>query len=192
MNQIFSIIYLCVIVSVLIPSVPAPVPRCSPFIIINKLAEFSNLVSDSNPYFPVPPCEYGGPLEAIRAGDYEAVFVLARPELVPRHNFYELVWFLKFGAERLGRILRGEEKFIADQNILREGYQHYTPYVRTRQIGHDTFRDPIIINDKRLYNRIVGSRLRWLFADKGITRRHEGQKRISREDQTDITSHRLD
>ena len=38
--------------------VPAPVPRCSPFIIINKLAEFSNILSDSNPYFPLPPCKY--------------------------------------------------------------------------------------------------------------------------------------
>ena len=32
---------------------PAPVPRCSPFVFINKLAEFSNIWSDSNPYFPV-------------------------------------------------------------------------------------------------------------------------------------------
>ena len=50
---------------------PAPVPRCSPFIIINKLAEFNNLMSDSNPYFPVPPCEYGGPLEALARGDLQ-------------------------------------------------------------------------------------------------------------------------
>ena len=48
--------------------VPAPVPRCSPFIIINKLAEFNSIMSDANPYFPLPPCEYGGPLEALRAG----------------------------------------------------------------------------------------------------------------------------
>ena len=48
--------------------VPAPVPRCSPYIIINKLAESSNIISDTNPYFPVGPCEYGNPLNAIRAG----------------------------------------------------------------------------------------------------------------------------
>ncbi|CAB4061001.1 unnamed protein product [Lepeophtheirus salmonis] len=98
----------------------APVPRCSPFIIINKLAEFSNVLSDSNPYFPVPPCEYGGPGNAIRYGDYESVFVLARPDLIPRHNFYELIWFMKYGASRFGRILNGEQKFIADGNILQE------------------------------------------------------------------------
>ena len=49
--------------------VPAPVPRCSPFIFINKLAEWTNIWSDSNPYFPVPPCEYGGPLKALASGD---------------------------------------------------------------------------------------------------------------------------
>ena len=49
--------------------VPAPVPRCSPFIFINKLAEWTNIWSDSNPYFPVPPCEYGGPLQALARGD---------------------------------------------------------------------------------------------------------------------------
>nr|XP_040583830.1 uncharacterized protein LOC121132489 [Lepeophtheirus salmonis] len=142
--------------------VPAPVPRCSPFIIINKLAEFSNVLSDSNPYFPVPPCEYGGPGNAIRYGDYESVFVLARPDLIPRHNFYELIWFMKYGASRFGRILNGEQKFIADGNILQEGYKHYTPYVRTKQIGTNTYRNPIIINDERLYNKVVGNRIQWL------------------------------
>ena len=32
----------------------APVPRCSPFIIINKIPESSNFMNDFNPYFPVP------------------------------------------------------------------------------------------------------------------------------------------
>ena len=57
--------------SVLVVPAPAPVPRCSPFIFINKLAEWTNVWSDSNPYFPVPPCEYGGPLEALARGDLQ-------------------------------------------------------------------------------------------------------------------------
>ena len=32
----------------------APVPRCSPFIIINKIPESTSLGADFNPYFPVP------------------------------------------------------------------------------------------------------------------------------------------
>ncbi len=50
------------------PPVPAPVPRCSPFIFINKIAESSNLMSDLNPYFPVPPCEHGGTVGALLKG----------------------------------------------------------------------------------------------------------------------------
>jgi len=56
-----------------------------------------------NPYFPVPPCEYGGPLQAILAGDMNAVFLLDEPELIPRHNTYEFLWFLKTGYTRSGR-----------------------------------------------------------------------------------------
>ena len=121
--------------AVLLPPVPAPVPRCSPMIIINKVVEWNSLTSDrqnicahltpltrfyhifrcflnnifwhcgiesiiawcgsrpvlkcgsgkndadptgsgtlivtkhvagcSNPFFPVPPCEYGGPMQAV-------------------------------------------------------------------------------------------------------------------------------
>eukprot|EP00096_Caligus_rogercresseyi_P000013 TRINITY_DN1004_c0_g1_i3.p1 TRINITY_DN1004_c0_g1~~TRINITY_DN1004_c0_g1_i3.p1 ORF type:complete len:192 (+),score=38.39 TRINITY_DN1004_c0_g1_i3:276-851(+) len=163
----FSSMFCLLFLGLLLPMVPAPVPRCSPFIIINKLAEFSNVLSDSNPYFPVPPCEYGGPRTALKHGDFEAVFVFARPELIPRHNFYELVWLMKYGAGRLGRIISGEQEFISDGNILNEGYSHYTPYVRTHQIGTNTYRNPIVINDKRLYNKVVGNRLRWLFNGKG-------------------------
>lgn len=144
------------------PRVPAPVPRCSPFLIINKVVEFNSLMSDNNPYFPVPPCEYGGPLEAIKAGDFKAVSVLAEPLKIPRHNFYELIWLLKTGAARLGRVLSGEESIITDMNILREGYQHYTPYVRTHQLGHGTRRRPEIIDNKSIYNKVVGGKIRSL------------------------------
>ena len=59
----------------------APVPRCSPLIIINKVPDSTNLLSDLSPYFPVPPCEYGGPLAALRAGDYEVGRLLDQAEV---------------------------------------------------------------------------------------------------------------
>ena len=46
----------CVLVF-LVRSSYAPVPRCSPFIIINKIPESSNFGNDFNPYFPVPGSE---------------------------------------------------------------------------------------------------------------------------------------
>ena len=115
------------LLSVLLGSSYAPVPRCSPFIIINKLAEFNNLMSDSNPYFPMPPCEYGGWRQALARGDLRSVFVLAEPAKIPLHNFYEFVWFLKTGLPRLARMITGKQKFVTDGRILREGYQHHTP-----------------------------------------------------------------
>ena len=126
-NHINSVksIYGQVIVFFPLPT-PAPVPRCSPFFIINKLAEFNNLMSDSNPYFPMPPCEYGNAMNALRAGDFRSVFVLAEPAKIPLHNFYELVWFLKTGFPRFMRMVTGKEKFFTDQKILRERYKHYT------------------------------------------------------------------
>lgn len=137
------------------PLVPAPVPRCSPLIIINKLAEYNSLMSDSNPYFPVPPCEYGGPLQAIQAGDWKAVSVFAEPAKIPLHNFYELIWFMKTGSARLGRILRGKEELTYDRRILREGYQHHTKNIRTEQFGHGTRRRPELINNRKLYDKFV-------------------------------------
>ena len=111
--------------------------------------------SDSNSYFPVGPCEYGGPLQALMAGDANAggfsssycprsteklvvimmtfkplpmlVFLLDEPEKIPRHNIYELVWFLKTGMTRMKRMMLGLEPFVYDFGILTEGYQHYTP-----------------------------------------------------------------
>ena len=107
--------------------VPAPVPRCSPLYLINKVVEATNWASDSNPYFPVPPCEYGGPLAALRAGDLDSVFVSYRKANVPRHNIYEFFWFWKTGLPRLWRMITGRQQFYVDKNILAEKYQHYTP-----------------------------------------------------------------
>ena len=44
--------------------------------------------------------EYGGPIRALKAKDYESVFVLAHPERVPLHNIYEALWFVKTGFPR--------------------------------------------------------------------------------------------
>jgi len=150
---------LVVLVLCLATPVPAPVPRCSPLIIINKLVEFASIWSDNNSYFPVPPCEYGGPFKALEAGDFNAVFVLDEPEKVPRHNIYELVWFLKTGLPRIKRMLLGLETPVYDFNILTEGYQHYTPYIRTTQLGHGRKRRPEIIDDPELWGKFVSSQI---------------------------------
>lgn len=154
--------YLSITVLVLVwfpQPTPAPVPRCSPFLFINKWAEFNSFWADSNPYFPLPPCEYGGPLEALAQGDIKSVSVLASPLKIPRHNFYELVWFMKTGFPRLVRMLTGREKLITDPRILREGYKQAGPYVRTRQLGHNTRRRPEIIDNKSIYKAVVGGKI---------------------------------
>ena len=75
----------------------------------------------------VGPCEYGGPLQALKAGDPKAVFVTAKPLNIPLHNFYEFIWLMKTGLPRMLRILAGREAFIHDNKILEEGFEHYTP-----------------------------------------------------------------
>ena len=39
-------------------------------------------------------------MEALDAGDYKSIFVLAQPQKIPRHNFYEFIWLLKTGLPR--------------------------------------------------------------------------------------------
>ena len=53
-----------------------------------------------NKYFIYFKGEYGGWMEALDAGDYKSVFVLAQPQKIPRHNFYEFIWLLKTGMPR--------------------------------------------------------------------------------------------
>ena len=97
-----------VLICLQVKTVLAPVPRCSPFIIINKVPESNSFSSDFNPYFPVPECEYGGPLQALLAGDFAAVSLLADGGWkIPRHNAYELLWLFTKGPERLRRIIAG-------------------------------------------------------------------------------------
>ena len=91
------------------------------------MVEWTSLWSDNNAYFPIGPCEYGGPIGALLAGDTGAVFILETPDRIPRHNIYELVWFFKVGLLRMLRMFFGLERFVFDLNILLEGYQHYTP-----------------------------------------------------------------
>lgn len=75
----FQMVALAMSLALLATPALAPVPRCSPLIIINKVPDSTNLLSDLSPYFPVPPCEYGGPLAALRAGDYEVGGFLESP-----------------------------------------------------------------------------------------------------------------
>ena len=94
-----------------------------------------------NPFFPVPECEYGGPVQAILAGDFNAVFLLNEPDLIPLHNLYELVWIVKKGWPRLQRILAGEEKFKFSLDKLLEGYKGNENPQTDIQLGQGTQRD---------------------------------------------------
>ena len=58
---------------------------------------------------------------------FRSVFLLAEPLKIPLHNLYEFVWLLKTGIPRMLRILAGNEAFVADSQILKEGYDHSTP-----------------------------------------------------------------
>jgi len=63
------------------------------------------------------------------------------------------------------RMLLGLEPFEADINILLEGYQHYTPNVRTTQLGHGTEKRPELIDDKDLFNNFVFGKILSLFVE---------------------------
>ena len=142
----------CVLL-LLVKSIYAPVPRCSPFIIINKVPESSNYKNDFNPYFPVPPCEYGGPIQALMAGDLTSVSLLAAgADKIPKHNFYEAVWLLTRGPKKIRQFLSGEKKFVFDPRIIFEGYSHNRGTLR---IGDNSHRDTSIIdNDERYWKGI--------------------------------------
>ena len=127
----------------------APVPRCSPFIIINKIPESSNFMNDFNPYFPVPECEYGGPLQAMLAGDYASVSLLADGAWkIPRHNLYEGLWLFTKGPAKIKKFLSGEEQFEFDPSIIFEGYSHDRG---TKRIGDTSHRDTTLIENDDLY-----------------------------------------
>eukprot|EP00088_Acartia_fossae_P045731 TRINITY_DN49282_c0_g1_i1.p1 TRINITY_DN49282_c0_g1~~TRINITY_DN49282_c0_g1_i1.p1 ORF type:complete len:201 (+),score=40.49 TRINITY_DN49282_c0_g1_i1:46-648(+) len=138
----------------------APVPRCSPFFIINKLMEWNSWTSDMNPYFPVPPCEHGGPMQAVLAGDYRSVFIMDTPEIIPRHNLHELIWYMKTGYSRLRRMMKNKEPLEFDFNIMREGFDHYTPKIRTKQMGHETERRPEVLDSEEIYINFAGEKLK--------------------------------
>ena len=147
--------------------------------------------------------EYGGPKAALQAGDHKAVFVLAEPLKIPRHNIYEFVWFLKTGLPRFVSHICNywsiSQISQLQQNVTlisfrwgwwqgaRTSYttrtystkasrstRHrnsnaffvwvlyrllvliYLPtrYVRTHPIGRPTIRNPEIIDNKYLYDRV--------------------------------------
>ena len=104
----------------------APMPPCSPFILINKIVESTNILSDIHPYYPIPPCPHGGPLQAISKGDFNSVFI----KDVPGHLWYELSWLLAVGLPRKLGVITGKYPFKFDPKILTEGYKHKTRFVR--------------------------------------------------------------
>ena len=62
-------------------------------------------------YFHIYEGEYGGPLQALLAGDLKAVSLLADGAWkIPRHNAYELGWLFTRGPERLRKIITGKYK----------------------------------------------------------------------------------
>jgi hypothetical protein len=139
----------------------APVPRCSPFLIINKMMEWSSATSDMNPYFPVPPCEYGGPFQAIMKGDLKAALIMADPEIIPRHNLHELIWWMKTGYARMRRYLKNKEPVEYDFEILREGYSnHHTKRIRTKQLGFGTERRPELLDNPEIAINFAGEKLK--------------------------------
>lgn len=150
-----------VIITMFLNCAYAPVPRCSPFFIINKWMEWNSWSSDMNPYFPVPPCEYGGPAQAVLAGDYKSVFIMDSPDIIPRHNLHELIWYMKTGYSRLRRMMNKKEPFEFDFNIMREGFSdHYTPKIRTKQFGHGTYRRPEVLDNREIYLNFAGEKLK--------------------------------
>ena len=103
--------------------------------------------------------------QALAAGDLKAVFVLAEPEKIPRHNIYEFVWLLKTGLPRIKRVLLGKEKMVTDLNILFEGYRHHGNKVRTTQLGYGRLPRPELIDNKQLWSKFVGGKVRSLLRE---------------------------
>ena len=58
-------------------------------------------LTDLNKTYVLFTGEHGGWRQALDAGDYRSVFVLAEPLKIPRHNFYEFIWLLKTGGPRV-------------------------------------------------------------------------------------------
>lgn len=129
-------------------------PPCSPLIIINKLIESNSFTSDLHPYYPVPPCPYEGPLEALEAGDVDLV---VGPQNIPRHLLYELSWLLATGLPRKLGLLTGREKLLVQPRILSEGYSHHTRTARTRQLGHNSRRNPRLYQQQHQFDSRVSN-----------------------------------
>jgi len=129
----------------------APMPPCSPFILMNKMIESTNLLSDIHPYYPIPPCPHGGPLQALSKGDMDSVFI----KDVPRHLWYELSWLLAVGLPRQWEAITGRYPVRMNMDILTEGYQHKTREPRTEQFGHSSRRNPKLFHQKRAFDQLV-------------------------------------
>lgn len=113
--------------------VVAPLPPCTPFLMVNKLVESNNWSSDMNPYYPVKPCPYKDPSKAPLNMRF-AIF--SGPGKLFEHVATELGWLITKGIPRAIRMMTGQEEFKVDRRILREGHQrHYTNTPRTQQFG---------------------------------------------------------
>ena len=96
-------------------------------------------------------CEYGGPLQAMLAGDYKAVSLLADGAWkIPRHNAYELLWLFTKGPAKIKKYISGEEQFEFDPSILFEGYSHDRG---TKRLGSNEHRDTTAIDNKELWKQ---------------------------------------
>eukprot|EP00090_Calanus_glacialis_P046481 TRINITY_DN9155_c0_g1_i1.p1 TRINITY_DN9155_c0_g1~~TRINITY_DN9155_c0_g1_i1.p1 ORF type:complete len:168 (-),score=24.31 TRINITY_DN9155_c0_g1_i1:477-980(-) len=142
----------------LVPPIPclAPMPPCSPFILMNKMIESSNLLSDIHPYYPIPPCPHGGPLQALSKGDINSVFI----KDVPRHLWYELSWLLAVGLPRKWEAITGKYPVKVNMDILTEGYKHKTREPRTEQFGHSSSRNPDLFHQKKIFDQLVARNFR--------------------------------
>ena len=148
-------------------------PPCSPFILMNKMIESSNLLSDIHPYYPIPPCPHGGPLQALSKGDINSVFI----KDVPRHLWYELSWLLAVGLPRKWEAITGKYPIKVNMDILTEGYKHKTRFdaniwkdsvfenfvyraPRTEQFGHSSSRNPDLFHQKKIFDQLVARNFR--------------------------------
>ena len=84
--------------------------------------------------------------------DFNAVFLLDEPKLIPVHNLYELTWIVKKGLPRLQRILSGNETLKFSPEILLEGYRGDQSVPRTEHLGLGTYRDESKLRDYAVEN----------------------------------------
>ena len=84
------------ITALLIETVIAPLPPCTPFLWVNKMVESNNWSSDMNPYYPVKPCPYSNPNKAPL---HMRFAIFSGPAKLMYHVGTELLWFFTTGSK---------------------------------------------------------------------------------------------